>query len=335
MVKALLIIFYSLSSHFVIVQLLPETLDHTIENDIVISQYLSPHPNLCLIRALLPPPSLPKLSCSSHYLLRDSYGLGTLIQLLPERRALCSPKQLQQLLLMCMVQVLSAVEYIYGKGVCHRDIGLHSLYVTQYGQHWIVKLGNFDYAIHRAGPISATSFVYSYKELRWLGGADSHLPPEIMNTSENTQTLNYSGTDCFAIGCLFYELLGYDNPFEINSQLVYSQYKSSDLPNLPCCSYNIQKLVWLLCRNLQGRPSPSAALLLCQSLLWLPEHWLNSEVSETLLRQHVEYDRGSLVASLATMDIRPIPLTHVLQAHFLQTCDITQLVRTLILLHKH
>ena len=310
-------------------------LEQTKENDIIVSQYLSPHPNLCLVRAILPPPSLPALSCSSHYLLRDGCGLGTLAQLLPERRSLCSPQQLEQLLLMCMVQVLSAVQFIYGKGVCHRDIGLDCLYVTQYGQHWIVKLAKFDYAVYCPGPVSATSFVYNYQDLQWLGGADSHLPPEIMSTSENAQTLDYSGTDCFAAGCLFYEILGQDNPFELNSRLVHSHYRTTDLPNLPGCSPNTHKLACLLLsKEPQNRPSSNAAVLLCQSLLWLPEQMLNSPVSETSLQEKLEYDRGSLVASLATMDLRPVPLTHVLRAHFLHSCDIAQLLCTLMLLHK-
>ena len=260
--------------------------------------------------------------------------MGTLAQLLPARRESAGSNQFHELLLLCMVQVLNAVQFIYSRGVCHRDIGLDCLYVTQYGHHWLIKLGRFHYAVHRPGPVTATSFVYGYQELCWLGGADSRLPPEIMNTPENAQTLDYSGTDCFAVGCLFYEMLGLDNPFEVNSQLVYSQYRAADLPHFSSCPSALQQLVrLLLCRDPRCRLAPSAALLLCQALLWLPTHWLESPVSETLLRQHLECDCGSLVAAMATMDVRPVPLSHILHAKFLHSCDVPELVRSLFVFH--
>ena len=314
-------------------QKLPKKEDECTQNDMRISKCLFPHPNLNLVRGLLPPPSLPSLSHSSRYLLRDSCGIGTLAELLPRHRESCAPQQTRQWLLMCMIQVLSAVEFIYSRAVCHRDIGLDCLHVTQYGEHWILKLGRFNYAVHRPGPLTAKSFVYSYEELRWLGGADSRLPPEILNTPEEVQTLDYSGTDIFAIGCLFYEFIGLDNPFEVNSQLAHKHYEVSDLPSLPPCRTSTQRLAHLLLsRDPQTRPSPSTALLLCQALLWLPEHWLDSKVTGLQLQEHLDYDRGILVASLATMDIRPVPLPHVLQANFLQRCRVPDLLLALHLL---
>lgn len=231
---------------------------------------------------------------------------------------------------MCMVQVLSAVDFIFAKGVCHRDIGLDCLYVAQYGEHWMVKLGRFNYAVHRPGPLTSKSFVYSYRELRWLGGADSRLPPEIINTPEDAQTLDYCGTDVFAIGCLFYEFLGLDNPFEVNSRLAHSNYKVSDLPELPLCGILTHKLAHLLLsRDPKNRPSPSTALLLCQAVLYLPPNWFNSEVTDRQLQQHLDYDKGILVASLATMDLRPVPLPHVLQANFLRRCRVSDILKAL------
>ena len=304
----------------------PRKVDGCTENDIRVSRHLPPHPNLSLVRALLPPPSVPSLSHSSSYLLRDSCGVGTLSELLPLRRESCAPLQLRQLLLLCMVQVLSAVDFIYSKGVCHRDIGLDCLFISQYGEHWLVKLGRFNYAVQRAGPLTATSFVYSYHELRWLGGADSRLPPEILKTEADAHTLDYSGTDVFAVGCLFYEFLGLDNPFEVNSQLAHSQYKVSDLPSLPLCTTHTQKLAHLLLRrDPENRPTPSTALLFCQALLWFPVHWFDSKFTDVQLLQHLVYEKGILVASLATMDLRPVPLPFVLQADFLQKCNVSEI----------
>ena len=316
------------------VQKLPKKLEGCIENDIRCSQHLTPHPNLCLVRAILPPPSLPALSASSHYLLRDSCGVGTLAELLPTQRESCTPLQLRQLLLMCMVQVLSAVQFIHTRCVCHRDIGLDTLYVVQYGDHWILKLGRFGYAVQRSGPLTTKSFMYSYCELQWLGGANSRLPPEILNTEEGDQTLDYGGTDIFAVGCLFYEFLGLDNPFEECQQLVHRPYKVTDLPSLPPCRIPTQKLAHLLLsRGKNNRPSPSSALLLCQALLWLPIHWFECAVTAEQLLQQLEYDQGCLIASLATMDIRPVPLPHALKADFLQKCHVPTLLRCLPLLH--
>ena len=315
-------------------QKVPKTVDSCTENDIRISRHLSPHPNLCLVRALLPPPSLPPLSSPSHYLLRDCCGLGTLAEVLPSRRVACTPLQLRQLLLMCMVQVLSAVNILHTRGVCHRDIGLDCLYITQYGEHWIIKLGRFHYAIYHPGPVTRSSFIFDYQELQWLGGADSRLPPEILDTSESAHSLNYSGTDVFAVGCLFYEFLGLDNPFEVSPRLARSQYKASDLPSLPSCRLTTQRLVHLLLSQLpKHRPSPSTALVLCQALLWLPTHWLSTKLTELQLHHHLQIEQGSLVASLATMDLRPVPLPHILQADFLQHCHVPQLLQLLPLLH--
>lgn len=263
--------------------------------------------------------------------------MGTLGQLLPVRREASSPEQFHELLLLCLVQVMTAIQFLYSNGVCHRDIGLDCLYVCQFGHEWLLKLGRFHYAVHHKGPVTATSFVYGYQELQWLGGADSRLPPEIMNTPDNAQTLDYSGTDCFAVGCALYEMMGLENPFEVDPQLVYSQYDADDLPPFPhTTTTSLQLQRWarlLLCREPRSRLAPSAALLLTQALLWLPDQWLDTPVSEGLVRQQLDYDRASLVASLATMDIRPVPLSHALHANFLQSCDASELIRTLSVFH--
>ena len=231
---------------------------------------------------------------------------------------------------------MSAVNYLYSNGVCHRDVNMNCVLVSQYGYHWLLKMGNFNYAVYRSGPVTATSFIYGYQELRWLGGTDSCLPPEILNTPENAQSLDYSGTDSFAIGCLIYDMYGLDNPFEKDPQLVFTQYKTASLPLLPASMVPLQRLLrLLLCWDPCHRLSPSTALLLCQALLWLPEPWLKSPPSDLLLRQQLDYDCVSLVAAIATMDLRPVPLPHVLHANFLNSCNVSELVRALFVFQSY
>ena len=309
-----------------------EDMEEGIQHEVKLSQLLSPHMNISLVRTILnttPNDVLPK---ASKYFVRDCIDGGLLSELLCEKRKSVSPEAFVNIVLLCLIQVFGAMAHLHDLGLCHRDIGLDCLHVTEYGSEWIVRLGNFHYALHRPGPVNATSFTYGYNELKWLGGADSRLPPEVMNTPENIQTLDYSHTDCFAAGCLIYEMMGHDNPFERDSQLVYQQYTSD---NLPCTlPPTLQRLTdMLLCRDPSRRLGAPTALLIAQALVWLPPDWAKENVSETVIRHHLSYEKALLVSTLATTNSHPLPLSLVMKAHFFSTCDSFELNRTLSLFH--
>ena len=193
-------------------------LEDSIKRHIDISQLLQPQPNLCFIRRTLTPSPLtghtsPQSPPTIDTLLCDITNADISSCILPQMESL-NPEAYSELVMHCLVQLFSALKHRYNNGVCHRDVGLDNLLVTRVGEHWLLRLGNFNFALHRPGPVTATTFIYGYHEHQWLGGAGSRLPPEVINTPENAQTVDYSHTDCFDAGCLIYELMGRQNPFE-------------------------------------------------------------------------------------------------------------------------
>ena len=212
-------------------------------------------------------------------------------------------------------------------------MGLESVYGYRVGDHWLVKLGDFNYALQRSGPVDATTFVYGYQELNWLGGVDSRLPPEVIDTPENAQTIDYSHTDGFSAGCMVYELCGQGNPFETNPELVFQNYSSRDLPELKLeakLTPHLQKLGTLLVRrDTAKRVSSSTALLICQAIRWLPEEWLSCLPPEGQVRRHLHLERAQLVCELAKGEERSVSLDLLLKAQFLNDCDVSELIRAL------
>ena len=302
------------------------------EQEITLSHLLAPHPHLSLVRAVLttPPPFLSSSSSPTSYIIRDCINGKPLNQLLPKLRQSVSPEDYTEHVLLCLVQVFSALSYLHSNGVCHRDVGLDCLHTTPHGDHWLVRLSAFDYALHRPGPVTATSFVYGYHELKWLGGTDSRLPPEIMDTPEDAQTVNYGHTDCFAVGCIMYEMMGLKNPFENDPDLIYRSYTEADLPRFTPSSPFLQHLVdMLLRRDPQRRLEASMALLITQAHLWLPGSQLREPMPvETQLSHHLVYERAQLVACLAKT-APSLPL--FLKAQFLLSCDTSELIGALSL----
>lgn len=308
-------------------QCIPGEMEEGTEHEMELSQQLEPHLHISLIRGhLLSPPPSDLLPMNSHYLLRDCIASEPLAKLLREKRETLTADSYTELVLLCLIQVFSALAYLYHNGVCHRDVGLDSLCASQWGTGLLVRLTNFHYALHRTGPVTATTFVYGYRELTWLGGVDSRLPPEIMDTPKNTQTLDYSHTDCFAAGCLIYELLGVENPFEQDCELVYQHYSASDLPPLPSPLHCLAHL--LLQRDTCRRLDASTALYITQALLWLPHQWLWEPTPETTISHYLSLQQAQLVSKLAQDTSTPsLPL--LLQAHFLNSCDVPELIRAL------
>ena len=214
-------------------------------------------------------------------------------------------------------------------------MGLESVYGYSVGDQWLVKLGDFNYALQRSGPVNATTFVYGYHELNWLGGVDSRLPPEVIDTPEKTQPLDYSHTDSFSAGCMVYELCCQGNPFENNPELVFQDYSTKDLPELKLeakLTPYLHKLASLLVRrDTTKRISCSTALLICQALKWLPEEWLSCLPPEGQVRGHLHLERAQLVCELAKREERSVSLDLLLKAQFLNDCDVSELIRALSL----
>ncbi len=312
-----------------------------VEQSIELSKHLKSHLHLSLIRSVLPPPTTlitHLTTVSPHYLLTDHTGEDSAHFLLSQRHTL-TPDAYTDLVLNTLTQLFSALSYLHDNGVCHRDIGIESIHGRYVDGAWLVQLGDFKYALHRCGPVDKTTFVYSYRELQWLGGVEGRLPPEVMDTPNNAQTVDYSHTDVFSAGCMIYELCCSLNPFESNSDLIFRQYKDEDLPQLTLDSEltpYLQKLATLLVkRDISKRITSSTALLMCQALKWLPREWMDHPPAEIEVKGHLCLRRGRAMCEAAKKKEKTPSLDETLEEIFLTNCDITQLCTALSLFTAH
>ena len=308
-----------------------------------IAKSVAPHLNLSLLRGTLmqtPVDYIDFLPNVNQFIVYDSSSVKVpLEKILPTWRSSLTDERYMHHILLVLVQVLRGLKHLYYNGIVHRDVGLESLVAWTHGNECIIKLDNFQYALYRKGPISATTFVFAYHELSWLGGVESHLPPEILDTPNNVNTLDYSHTDSFAVGCLIYELIVGVSPFDKDTQLVYQQYTKKDLPGFPKHSrllgYLEQLAHLLLFRDPLKRLGVSDALLAVQTLLWLPHSWLEQCIPVDDIEDHLTYIKATLLAELAQNDNHtPIPLETLLKIDFMSSCNSSDLIRTLSVFKK-
>lgn len=304
--------------------------------------------NLSLAKGILsqtPTDLIDILPESLSYVIRDHLQeLVPLQKLLPEWQKSLNPDEYERHILVTLLQVLRAVKRLYCNGIVHRDLGVDTVYAvtssstesSDAAASSVIKLGGFQYSLYRPGPLSATTFVYAFQELDWLGGADTRLPPEIMDTPENSHALDYANTDCFAVGCLIYELITDTNPFDDKPQLVYVGYSDDDLPEFPKTtkmSINLQTLAHrLLRRDPHRRLGVHDALTLIQSMLWLPSAWFQESVSNEVIQNHLLLLKGSLMAEIALCKDE-LPLELVLKSDFLSSCSASDIVRAFAVFH--
>jgi len=240
--------------------------------------------------------------------------------------------------LLIMVQLFSALKHLYQNGTVHRDLSVDTCkYDPRSG---IMKVTDFTYALHRPPPITASTFFYGYGELKWLGGTGSKLPPEIINTPDDCQTLDYSMSDSFAAGCMIYELFGMQSPFDKDESLICKNYTRDDLPNVPKRSQYtnlINQLIYLLLQaDSSKRIKPHAALLLVQAILWAPVSWIHDTVSETAIQSYLAVEKARLVTSVALNSLKGDEKPSVelmLKNIFIQECNPSDLINALSLLH--
>ena len=251
-----------------------------------------------------------------------------------------SMKQLEydRHVLLILVQLFSALKHLQQNGTVHRDLSAETCrYDPKSG---IMKLTDFTYALHRPPPITSSTFVYGYGDLKWLGGTGSKLPPEIINTPDDCQTLDYSMSDCFAAGCMIYELFGMQPPFDKDESLINKKYSRNDLVHIPKRSqYSnlINQLIHLLVQvDKSKRIKPHNALLLVQAILWGPVSWLHDTVSEAAIQNYLAVEKARLVTSIALNSLKGDGKPSVelmLKNMFIQECNPTNMVNALSLLN--
>ena len=271
---------------------------------------------------------------ADHYIVRDTLTQATLRDMIPQWRRRLDEEQYVQTILIVLVQVLQGLNHLYRNGVTHRDISPDTILVEERKEGCLIKIGGFHYALHHPGPVTATTFIYAFNELHWLGGCDACLPPEIMDTQDHAQTLNYAHTDCFAVGCLIYELMTGENPFEQDSHLVYTSYHDNNLPPFPQRSQgalNLHRLaVMLVRRETSRRLSIQDALVLMSAMLWLPAHWLLHLVTSSEVYGELLMSKANMLAQLASRkNGEAVVIEQCLRAQFLSSSSATDIVRTI------
>ena len=251
-----------------------------------------------------------------------------------------SMKQLEydRHVLLILVQLFSALKHLQQNGTVHRDISAETCrYDPKSG---IMKLTDFTYALQRPPPITSSTFVYGYAELKWLGGTGSKLPPEIINTPDDCQTLDYSMSDCFAAGCMIYELFGLLPPFDKDEKLISKNYKKCDLAHIPKRSqYSnlINQLIYLLVQvDKTKRIKPDTALLLVQAILWGPVSWLHDAMTEDAIQDYLAVEKARLITSIAINSLKgdeKPSVELILKNMFIHECNPSNLVKALSLLN--
>lgn len=256
------------------------------------------------------------------------------------KQNIVSMKQLEydRHVLLILVQLFSALKHLHQNGTVHRDLSAETCrYDPKLG---IMKLTDFTYALHRPLPITSTTFTYGYAELKWLGGTGSKLPPEIINTSDDCQALDYSMSDSFAAGCMIYELFRMQSPFDKDEKLISKKYTRNDLACIPRRSqYSslIDKLIYLLVHaDSSKRIKPHTALLLVQAILWAPVAWIHDTVTEATIQNYLAVEKARLVTSVALNSLkgdRKPSVELMLKNMFIQECNPSHLISALSLLN--
>ena len=237
----------------------------------------------------------------------DQTRAGSLEQHLVEHKPLLDldPERYEHNMMLYMIQILSGVAHMHRHKLVHRDLNLSDILLareTEADEILQVKISGFTYALHRPGPPRAQPFLYTFEELQWLGGDETKLPPEITNAQNNVPELNYSGTDCFAVGCLIYEMMSVGNPFE-DQNLITKSYTTEELPNFQQRSkYTIwiQKVAkGLLEMNIQRRLDATFALSILQLTVFDGEKLLtDTEITEKKVKAYISDLQGKFLTKM-------------------------------------
>ena len=110
-------------------------------------------------------------------------------------------KRLTELEVQCyMIQILSALRYIHGKNVIHRDLKIGNLFISEKME---VKLGDFGLA---------SKLEYDGQKRKTICGTPNYIAPEVLDS----KTGHSFEVDIWALGVIMYTLLIGRPPFETN-----------------------------------------------------------------------------------------------------------------------
>ena len=145
----------------------------------------------------------------------------------------------------CGWQVCSALQHIHNHGIVHRDLKPSNLYLTRDG---FVKLGDFGIALD-TGASEIT-------EQGLTVGSYLYMAPEQIRGERSVS----DQTDLYALGCLLYQLLTGDPPYQgTNFARIFDQHLTCPPPSVcavvPECPQELDELIQcLLSKSAEDRP---------------------------------------------------------------------------------
>ena len=214
------------------------------------------------------------------------------------------PETYEKRVCLLILQLLSALDHLHREAVVHRDLKAENLFLQDCG---LLVVTNFQHALHQPKSTQPSPFIVSKSASSHLGGNLEHLPPEVVNASEDADVFNYEDCDTFAAGCLVYEFLHRANPFAANPNLVEQSYDQTDLPPIPFKSRFSKGLGTiarqLLQRHPQERLAAGEAIQMLQVLLWGPKQ-LDDDSIENAIGDWLETERAHTVAMIARNQIQ-------------------------------
>ena len=207
------------------------------------------------------------------------------------------PETYERKVCLLLVQLLSGLAHLSREGVVHCALTMENLLLLEH-DHLVIS--NF-LAASRAADVRAD------------GGLGTKLrvtPPELAAPGRSGASLDYSKCDCFAVGCLLYQLLHRKNPFVANVALARHDYEPADLPVMcrkSCYSRGLGTVAHqLLLMNPGARMSAVEALQLVRMLLWGPGD-LDSECVQSAAGDWLETERAQMVAKIARSQMEAEP----------------------------
>jgi len=206
-----------------------------------------------------------------------------------------------------LLQLFRALHHLHDNKVVHRDLKLENVIIGNAdhpGGGKRLCVTNFGYALHQQD--KAEPFIVNLDDPNVrLGGNLHHLPPEILNPPDDVNELDYTKSDVFGAGCMIYEMLNLQNPFEADETLAMKNYTQADLPLIPKrsrYSYALDRLVCLLLRNKPSkRISAKRAGDLVEVMLWGPEELRGADrtAAEQMAAEWLEQQRAEMLSNLA------------------------------------
>ena len=246
-------------------------------------------------------------------------------------RGKVSQERYERMVCFILLQMFLALHHLHRQGIVHCDLSPDSLLINPDNHH--VQISDFSFALCK----KSKGFVHSRQDVNILTDTSCRFPPEIMGAMHKQTELDFSGTSVFQSGCLIYELMGQDHPFESEPELIHT-YTLADLPPFaPSSPYSshLQVLTRLLLNPEQkSRISAAATLQILSCLLWLPHSWTLQPVAETHVHNYLIYEKTRLVAEFGENFAKSEPKDHVqleglLKSSFFTLVSANQILKTL------